>query len=203
MKCSALAEDRARTGTSNLCSQRKMDAQIQALSERRHRAGRTNITHWHSSVPFRRIATAWHLGGTECTRSWHQRQSAFPAIGKRSATSLLEGWQSSRIVMPEEMELSRLRAENPWLERELEFIKTSASAAIGPRRGGAPDRKRLSDSQMLSLIRSETIPVSAVNPSFPPSAAPVRARRERMSTSVSSLPFTRFYLNNSADTQVL
>ncbi|MBI4742471.1 MAG: IS3 family transposase [Betaproteobacteria bacterium] len=59
------------------------------------------------------------------------------------------------MVTPEEMGLSRLRAENGRLERALEIIKKAAApAAPAPGRGGTPGRKRLTDSRMPAPIRA-------------------------------------------------
>ncbi len=71
-------------------------------------------------------------------------------------------------VTPEETELSRLRAENIRLKRELELTKeatfdrsemcaaldVSISGYRAWKRGGTPNRKRLTDSQMLTLIKA-------------------------------------------------
>ncbi|MFZ6755998.1 IS3 family transposase [Undibacterium sp. Ji50W] len=123
-------------------------------------------------------ATAKALGLSDQTlRNWV----------KAAASGKLNG-VGSRVVTPEEMELSRLRAEVARLKRENEINKKSSgvlcegcsvkyawidaqgkSFALSDmckilevsisgyrawKRGGIPDRKRLTDEQMLALIRA-------------------------------------------------
>ena len=49
-----------------------------------------------------------------------------------------------KVVTPEQMELSRLRAEDIRLQRQCEILKS----------GGSPNRKRLTDAQRLALIQA-------------------------------------------------
>ena len=68
--------------------------------------------------------------------------------------------KGTKVVTPEQMDLSRLRAENVRLKREFSLaemctiLDVSVSGYRSWKRGGKPDRKHLTDTQMLTLIQS-------------------------------------------------
>jgi transposase-like protein len=122
-------------------------------------------------------AVARELGmSTQTLRNWLKASEAGKLNGR-----------GAKVVTAEQMELSRLRAENKRLQMELEIAKSGGVLREGPpvkyawidtqcrqyplsvlcevlavsingyrawKRGGTPERQRLSDAQLLTLIRT-------------------------------------------------